>query len=94
MKPIALKENETTTIIIELDFSRENITKDWSLVAKAAKGSVTVRHSKGLKSQSFPYIERKESSSSTTDSSTTTAKTSTETTTANTTTETSTEKQT
>ena len=46
------------TIIVELDFGREGITPDWSLVAWAAEGEVTVRHTKGLQTDSFPFIER------------------------------------
>lgn len=58
MKPIAMEANETITIIVELDFERENITKDWSLTAKAEQGGVTVKHSQGLKTGSFPYISK------------------------------------
>ena len=59
MKPVTLKAGETTTIVIELDFERENITKDWSLTAWAAKGAVEVRHSDGLAKDSFPFIQKK-----------------------------------
>lgn len=48
MTAIAASAGETLTIIVELDFARENITPDWSLTAWAAKGAVTVRHTNGL----------------------------------------------
>ena len=65
MKALRFEAGQTITYIVELDFSRENITPDWSLTAWAPKGAVEVRHSDGLKSQaSFPYIEKKESKGS------------------------------
>jgi len=63
MKPIAMQKGDLNkvTIVVELDFARENITPDWSLTAWAPDGAVTVRHTKNLKSGSFPYIEKDES---------------------------------
>ena len=44
--------------VVEFDWARECITPDWSVVAWAEKGEVTLMHSSGLKSDSLPFIER------------------------------------
>ena len=60
MKPVVFKENETKNFILEFDWDRECITPDWSITAVADKGAVKVKHSLGLKTDSLPFISKRE----------------------------------
>lgn len=65
MTPIAFKAGETKSLILEWDWQRENITRDWSVTAWGELGEVAVAHEKELKTDSFPYISRAGDSDST-----------------------------
>ena len=54
--PIEMEAGQTKSIMIEFDWERECITPDWSIVAWAEKGEVTVTHDDGLKSMELPSL--------------------------------------
>ena len=67
MNGIEFVANEPKSFILEFDWARENITKDWSVTAWAAGGTIEVSHSDGITSDTLPYIgeyreEREENS--------------------------------
>ena len=45
-----MEADETIFIVAEWDFSDPNIAKDWSIVAQAADGKLTLTHTKGYTS--------------------------------------------
>ena len=57
MKPEPFKAGQKKRYIVEFDWSRPNITPDWSITAWAEHGGVTVRYQDGRKSDKLPFIE-------------------------------------
>ena len=49
---------------MELDWARENISKDWSVTAWAAGGEIDVSHVDGITSDTLPHITEPGSDSS------------------------------
>ena len=60
MNAIEFEANEPKSFIVELDWSRENVTKDWSVTAWARGGEIVVSHSDGITSDTLPYIAKLE----------------------------------
>ena len=58
MKPEPFKSGESKHYILEFDWARKDITKDWSITAWAEKGGVSIKYSDGRKSDTLPYIEK------------------------------------
>ena len=59
-KVFAMKANTSLKVTLELDFSNETV-RDWSVVAWGDQGSITATHADPeLKSDSLPFIERRE----------------------------------
>ena len=56
MDPVQFTAGETKTFVLEWDWSREDVTPDWSLTAWAEQGEVSVIYS-GHESDSLPLIE-------------------------------------
>ena len=57
MKRERFKAGEEKRYIIEFDWSRPNITPDWSITAWAENGAVSVRYEDGRESDKLPFIE-------------------------------------
>ena len=52
------KAGEVKRYVLEFDWSRENITPDWSITAWAELGGVSIRY-EGLRvSDALPFIDR------------------------------------
>ena len=58
MKPESFKAGEVKNYILEFDWGRKDITRDWSITAWAEKGGVSVKYSDGRQSDSLPFIEK------------------------------------
>ena len=58
MKPVAFKAGEKKQFVLEFDWSRENITPDWSITTWAEKGGASILYSDGSKSDSLPFLKR------------------------------------
>ena len=43
-----MQADEEIEIMIELNFNRKGVTKDWSVTVWGEKGEVSVRHSEGI----------------------------------------------
>ena len=56
MNGIEFVANEPKSFIVEFDWARENVTKDWSVSAWAASGEIEVSHVDGITSDTLPYI--------------------------------------
>lgn len=56
MNGIEFVANEPKSFILEFDWAREKITKDWSVTAWAAAGEIEVSHVDGITSDTLPYI--------------------------------------
>lgn len=54
-----MKAGTALRIITEWNFTDPDMAKDWSVVAWAEKGTLTIRHNDGLKSDKMPFISRK-----------------------------------
>ena len=64
MNGVEFQANEPKTFIVELDWARENISKDWSVTAWAAGGEIDVSHVDGITSDTLPVISEQGSDSS------------------------------
>ena len=49
---------EEIEVVVEFNFNRRGVTKDWSLTAWGEDGKVEVRHSKGIKSRHYSYTPK------------------------------------
>ena len=58
MKPQLFRAGEKKHFILEFDWSRKDITPDWSITAWAELGGVQILYQDGRKSDTFPFIER------------------------------------
>ena len=61
LDPIEMQEGQQIYIVTEWDFRADMDDfrpKDWSVTAWGEKGLVTIVHTKGLKSQNWPNIQR------------------------------------
>ena len=58
LKAQGFKAGEKKQYVLEFDFSREDITPDWSITATAELGNVSILYSDGRKSDTLPFIER------------------------------------
>ena len=58
MKPESFKAGEMKHYILEFDWGRKDITRDWSITAWAEKGGVSIKYSDGRQSDSLPFIEK------------------------------------
>lgn len=58
MKPMAFKAGEKKQFVLEFDWSREDITPDWSITTWAEQGKVSILYADGRKSDALPFIER------------------------------------
>ena len=54
--PIQMTAGETITIETEWDHTNPNLSNDWSVVAWAPIGGLTLTHTKGLTSDELPFI--------------------------------------
>ena len=58
--PLVIKPNEVVRIEMELDWSKAQMTRDFSLVVWAEDEPVTLEHVHGLESEEgFPTIQRR-----------------------------------
>lgn len=55
-----MEAGEEIDIVLELNWARTGVTKDWSLVTWGEKGKVAIQHSSGVESQHFTYIPKGE----------------------------------
>ena len=53
-----LKAGEEVEIIVEFNWTRKGVTKDWSLTAWGEDGDLNVRHSNDIDSNQFAYTEK------------------------------------
>ena len=60
MKAQKFKAGEKKQYVLEFDWSRENITPDWSITVWAEFGEVSVVYSDYRESDTLPYLERTE----------------------------------
>lgn len=62
LPPFNMRAGETVTVEVEWDFTSEAHAKDWSVTAfgDGAKGTLHLTHDKGIKSDSWHPIPRKE----------------------------------
>ena len=60
MKAQKFLAGEKKQYVLEFDWSRENITPDWSITVWAPLGEVSVVYSDYRDSHTLPYIERTE----------------------------------
>ena len=58
MKAEPYKAGEIKHYILEFDWSRKDITRDWSITAWAEKGGVSITYSDGRASDSLPFMEK------------------------------------
>lgn len=49
---------EEVEILVEFNWNRKGVTRDWSLTVWGVEGEVTVRHSQNLSSKHFAYTEK------------------------------------
>lgn len=58
MQPLSMGKGETRQINVAFDWTRENVTKDWSLTAWGTTSPVQVRHSDSSKTTAhMPHHE-------------------------------------
>ena len=58
MKGQFFKANEKKQYIVEFDWSRKDITPDWSITSWAKEGGVSILYQDGRNSDSLPFIKR------------------------------------
>ena len=59
LRSIELGAGEEIEILVEFNWWRTGVTKDWSVTAWGESGAeVTVRHSKGIPSEHFAYTPK------------------------------------
>ena len=55
---LAFEAGEEIEILVEFNFNKKGITRDWSVTAWGEEGEVEVRHSKGIESKHFSYTPK------------------------------------
>ena len=58
LRDIEFDAGEEIEILVEYNWNRRGITKDWSVTAWGDTGEVTVRHSKSIRSEHFAYTPK------------------------------------
>ena len=60
LREISFKVDEEVEILVEFNWARKGVTKDWSVTAWGEIGLVSVRHSEGIESEHFSYTKKGE----------------------------------
>lgn len=59
LRSIEINAGEEVEILVEFNWWRKGVTKDWSVTAWGESGGeVTVRHSKGIPTKTFAYTPK------------------------------------
>ena len=58
LETIEIEAGEEVEIVVEFNWARTGVTKDWSVTAWGEIGEVEVRHSNDIESNHFPYTEK------------------------------------
>ena len=56
LKPYNISQGEEIQVVVEFDWSNDNLPRDWSVVAYAKNGTVHIWHKSGMMTQNMTAV--------------------------------------